>query len=157
MSPSLVIYILAVGSLLCSLASFPEMTNLALEESPISKYLPAFSMSPPVTNLRTSLSSLAEATEYLSIVDYADSLCKTPITVGFALLNSCQQTDTSGYSYYTATSSSFSGGLYSDSQCKVALDVPEISYTPGACSNKSIITVSSTNKWTTDLSTVQVR
>jgi hypothetical protein len=157
MSPSLAIYILAVGSLLSSLASFPETTNLALEESPISKYLADSSLGPAVTNLRTSLSSLAEATGYLLAVGYADSLCKTPNGASTILLNGCRQINEKEYYSYTATSSTIRGGVYTDSQCKVAKNVTEKSYPSGVCFNKTILSISSTNKWTTDLSTVVLR
>ena len=154
MSLSLAIYILVVGCLVRSLASFPGTTNLALGESPISKYLTALSIGPAVTNLRTSLSSLAEATGYISVVTYADSLCKTPLYAGFVLLNSCQQLFGKTYSLYTATSSTFVSGSYSDSQCKVALNVSEKVYTNGVCFDKTILSITSTNKWTTDQSTL---
>ena len=157
MSPSLAIYILAVGSLLSSLASLPETTNLALEESPISKYLADFSVGPAFTNLRTSLSALAEATGYLLAVQYADSLCKTPIFASVTLLDKCRQISEKQYYSYTATSSTLRGGIYSDSQCKVARNVTEASYTSGACFNKTILSITSTGKWATDQSSLVLR
>jgi hypothetical protein len=157
MSPSLAIYILAVGSLISSLASFPETTNLALKESPISKYLTDFSVGPAATNLRASLSSLAEATGYLTIVNYADSLCKTPLYAGTILLNNCQQTAEDVYYYYTATSSTWGMGVYSDSQCKVALNATVVPYLYDVCFNKTRLSITSTDKWTTDLSTFLMR
>jgi hypothetical protein len=157
MSPSLAIYIVAVGSLLSSLASFPETTNLALEESPISKYLTDFSVGPAVTNLKTSLSSLAEATGYFTFVNYADALCKTPLTASVVLLNNCQQMAENQYFYYTATSSTLGLSVFKDSQCKVALNVTVKPYSYDVCFNKSRLSITSTNKWTTDLSTVVIR
>ena len=155
MSPSLAIYILAVGSLLSSLASFPETTNLAFEESPISKYLTDFSVGPAVTNLRTS--SFAEATGYFSAVGYADSLCKIPISASTISLENCRQISEKEYYSYTATSSTIRSGVYTDSQCKVAKNVSEKSYTPNVCFNKTILSITSTDKWTTDVSTVVMR
>ena len=157
MSPSLAIYILAVGSLLSSSASFPETTNLAFEESPISKYLTDFSVGPAVTNLRKSLSSLAEATGYITLVSYADSLCKTPLNAVVILLNNCQQMSENQYSYYTATSSTWGFGAYKDSQCKVAINATVIPYSYDVCFNKTRLSITSTNKWTTDLSTFLIR
>ena len=157
MSPSLAIYILAVGSVLSSLASFPETTNLVLEESPISKYLTHFWVGPAVTNLMASLSSLAEATGYLSSVSYADSLCKIPISGSTISLINCRQISEKEYYSYTATSSTIRGGIYTDSQCKVAKNVTEKPYSFDVCFNKTIISITSTDKWTTDLSTVVMR
>ena len=158
MSPYLAIHILVVGSLFSTLASFPETTNLALEESPISKYLTAFSIGPAVTNTRTSISSLAEATGYFSIVVSADSLCKTPLVASVVKLNNCQYRGENLYSTHTATSSTFGYAEYSDSQCKDVVRVLNLlSYTSGVCSNKVIHSITSTDKWTTDLSTLVQR
>ena len=157
MSPSLAIYILAVGSVLSSLASFPETTNLALEESPISKYLADFSVGPAFTNLRTSLSALAEATGYLLAVQYADSLCKTPLSASVIILNNCRHSGKNDYYTDTATSSTLSNVEYSDSQCKDKLHVFERPYRSGVCFNKKIRSIISTDKWMTDLPTLVLR
>ena len=157
MSPYLAIYILLVGSLFCSLASFPETTNLALEESPASKYITAFAIGPAVINTRTSISSLAEATGYFLSVTYADSLCKTPLSASVIILNNCRHSGKNDYYTDTATSSTLSNVEYSDSQCKDKLHVFERPYRSGVCFNKKIRSIISTDKWMTDLPTLVLR
>ena len=153
MPPSLAIYILVVGSLLSSLASFLVPNILDLEE--LSLTAPSYGSA--VTTAKSSLTSLSEVTGYLVVVSYSDSLCKTPLSAVTRVLNSCYQIGAGAYQYNSATSSSYRIVEYTDSLCKSSSKTTSTSYTNGACAKQTKVSISSTSVWTPDIATVSVR
>ena len=153
MSAYLVISILFSGELLRSSASFLTTTKLS-EELSATTSLTASAIGPPITSLETSLPG------YVTYALYSDDSCTSQIVARSDALNVCIADSGSNFEYTTATSSSITLTLYTDSLCKVLsteFPVDTTSYVNGACDKKRKVSVVSAIAPSPSTATVQLR
>ena len=82
----------------------------------------------------TSLDTTA-LTGYIATAAYSDTLCGAPLIVIFIALDTCYPDSNSTYASVTATSTSITEGVYSDSLCKTVISKNTTDYTDGLCGN----------------------
>ena len=113
-----------------------------------------------LTSERSSVHTTATTLSgYVTLIEYGESTCTNALVASSYILNSCYRDDSGQYTFVTATSSSVTIKVYTDSSCTLGGTTSSITYTDGACisSTASKVFVSSSSVWKSDSATATAR
>ena len=137
MSSSRAIFILFVGHLFSSSASYLKTEKVSLQETSLTKSRATSTVDPIITSRDTSLTPLAISDLFVITTSFTDTDCFSPYSEVIEALNTCFQNDDVSFVQITATLSTVSRVTYSDSRCTDKLNETNSTNSADVCLQKT--------------------
>ena len=137
MSSSRAIFILIVGHLFSSSASYLKAKKVTLQETAPTKSRATSTVDHTITSRDKSLTPLATSDLFVTTTLFTDTDCFSPYSEVVEVLNTCFRNDDASFVQVTATLSSVSRVTYSDSLCTDKLNETNSTNSADVCLQKS--------------------